>query len=65
MLGKHYGGLATKPSVQDVLFTWRQVMEPAFINAVKWANIDCDLTWFMASNVVHSTCIQKATHLLI
>lgn len=65
MLGKLYGGLATKPSVQDVLFMWRQVLEPAFVNAVKWANIDCDLMWFIASNVVHSTCNQKATHLLI
>lgn len=37
----------------------------AFISAVKWANVDCDLTWFMVSNVVHSTCTQKATHLLI
>lgn len=26
------------------------------INTVKRANVDCDLTWFMASNAVHSTC---------
>lgn len=35
------------------------------INTVKWANVDCDLTCLIASNVVHSTCNRKATHWLI
>lgn len=29
---------------------------PPAINTVKCANVDCDLPWFRASDVVHSTC---------
>lgn len=66
MLGKTYGGLATKPSGRDVLPTCGgKSSNPPSIDTVKWANVDCDLMWFMASNVVHSTCYRKATHWLI